>query len=76
MWSIIIIILLFLYEFLLAPKICKRMIYKHIDDIGGSVIEIERLTLKEYLYCVNYNIGGKVEKSIVQFNIFFRSTWK
>jgi hypothetical protein len=76
MWSILIIILLLLYEFVLAPKICKKMIYKHINDIGGSVNDIERLTLKEYLYCVNYNMSGKAEKSIVKFNIFFRSTWK
>ncbi len=75
-WSIVILILLFLYEVILSPMICKRKIYKHITNIGGTVTHIERLTPKEYLYSVNYTISDRAEKSIAQFNIFFKCIWK
>jgi hypothetical protein len=74
--SILFVILLLIYEFVLNPRICKKKIYDHISNIGGNVIDIERLTLKEYLYCVNYIMNGKSEKAIVRFNVFYKSTWK
>jgi hypothetical protein len=74
--SILIVTLILIYDFILSPKICKKKIYSHINNIGGNVIDIERLTLKEYLYCVNYIMNGKPEKAIVRFNIFYESSWK
>jgi hypothetical protein len=44
--------------------------------MGGEVLEIERLTYREFLYSVDYRRNGKVEKAVVQFNIFYHSTWR
>lgn len=74
--SILIIALLILFDLVVNPRICKKKIFNHINNIGGKVIDIERLTLKEYLFIVNYIMDGKSEKAIVQFNVFYKSTWK
>ncbi len=75
-WMIIIIGSILIYDFAVNPMICKRKILKHVENIGGMVSNIERLTLKEYLYYVNFTLDGKEEKRVVRFNIFYRSTWK
>lgn len=76
LWLILIIAPLMLYEFVLVPKVCKKKIYSHIYNLGGDVVNIEKLTTREQLYCVYYTLNGKTEKSIVRFDIFYESTWK
>ncbi|MDF2941380.1 MAG: hypothetical protein K0S01_238 [Herbinix sp.] len=75
-WSIIIISLILLYDFVVTPKICKKKIYSQINNIGGQIIIIEKLSRREQLYCVNYIVNGKLEKAIIRFNIAYESTWK
>lgn len=74
-WTIIIVLIL-VYEFVVCPKICKRKISRYITNLGGEIINIERLTIRDYLYCVNYVLDNKTEKAIVQFNLFFEDTWR
>ena len=75
-WKVIILILALIYEVVICPRICKRMILRHISSMGGEVYNIERLTLREFLYCVDYWSDGKTEKAIVEFDLFYRSTWR
>jgi hypothetical protein len=75
-WKIIFLVLVLIYEFVVSPRICKRMIIRHISSMGGEVIDIERLTLREFLYSVDYRRNGKAEKAVVQFNIFYHGTWR
>lgn len=75
-WSIILLVSVLIYEFVVSPKICKRKIIRHINSMSAEVIWIERLTRKEFLYSVDYRLDGKVEKAIVQFNILFHDTWR
>lgn len=75
-WFIIIFGPLILFEIFVGPKICNRKIYKHISDLGGQVLDIESLTTRERLYCVNYTLNGKSEKAIVRFDIFYEDIWK
>jgi hypothetical protein len=75
-WLIIIIAPILFYELVLSPKICNKKIYSHIDNIGGQIVDIEKLTIREHLYCVYYTLNGKSEKAIVRFDIFYESTWK
>jgi hypothetical protein len=65
-----------LFEVFIGPKICNRKIYNHINDLGGQVLDIEKLSMREKLYCVNYTLNGKSEKSIVRFDIFYEDIWK
>jgi hypothetical protein len=75
-WIILIIAPLLIYEIVFSPKICKKKIYDHINNIGGHVVNIEKLTTREQLYCVYYTLNGKSEKGIVRFNFLYESTWK
>lgn len=75
-WAIIFLVLLLVYEFVVCPRICKRKIIHHISSMGGEVLDIERLTFREFLYRIDYKRNGKSEKAIVQFNIFYHSTWR
>lgn len=75
-WAILIITLFFIYEIVLKTKICKKKIYSHINNRGGHVDSIEKLTVREQLYCVYYTLNGKSEKAIVQFDFLYESTWK
>ena len=75
-WEIMLLVLILLYEFIVCPRICKRKIIRHISSMEGEVIDIERLTLREFLYSVDYWRNGKSEKAIVQFNVFYHSTWR
>jgi hypothetical protein len=75
-WIILIITPFLLYDMVLSPRICKKKIYSHINNLGGLVVNIEKLTTREQLYCVYYTLNGKSEKAIVIFDIFYESTWK
>lgn len=67
---------LVLFYLLITPRICRKKIYSHIDNIGGQVTDIEKLTIREQLYCVYYTIDGRQEKAIVRFDLFYNSSWK
>ena len=75
-WKIILVVLVLIYEFVVCPRICEKKIIRHISGMGGEVLDIERLTNREFLYNVDYRRNGKSEKAIVQFNIFYHSTWR
>jgi hypothetical protein len=76
LWLIIIITPVLIYEYVVSPKICMKKIYNHINNLGGQVVEIEKLTIREKLYCVYYTLNEKSEKAIVRFNIINEETWK
>lgn len=67
---------LLIYEYVVSPKICEKKIYNHISNLGGQVTDIEKLTTREKLYCVNFIIDGKPEKAIVRFDFFLEDMWK
>ena len=78
--DILIVIIIFtpflLYEYVVSPKICKKKIYSHIGNLGGQIVEIDKLTIREKLYCIDYIVDGKPKKAIVRFNYFLEDTWK
>ncbi|NFG28679.1 hypothetical protein FC777_16570 [Clostridium botulinum] len=75
-WMIFIIILLLLYEKVWRPLICKKKIYSHIENLGGQVDNIERLTQRDEIYNVYYTANGEMNNSIVKFNLFYKAKWK
>lgn len=74
--AIIIFTPLLLYEYVVSPKICKKKIYHHISNLGGQIVDIEKLTIREKLYCIDYIKDGKPEKAIVRFDFFLEDEWK
>lgn len=75
MWLVFIIILL-LYEKLYRIMVCKKKIYSYINNLGGQVDSIEKLTSRDEIYSVYYTINGQSEHGNVKFNLFYKSEWK
>jgi hypothetical protein len=75
-WLTIIFTPVLIYEYVISPKICNKKIHSHINNLGGQVVNIEKLTTREKLYCVYYTLNEKSEKAIVRFNILNEETWK
>lgn len=74
LWILFIIILL-LYEKVWRPIVCKKKIYRHINNLGGQVDNIEKLTAKDEIYNVYYTVNKQSNHSIVQFNLFYKTKW-
>ncbi|WP_315078584.1 hypothetical protein [uncultured Clostridium sp.] len=75
LWIVFVIILLLLYEKVWRPIICKKKIYRHINDLGGQIDNIERLTQRDEIYNVYYTVNGQLNNSIVKFNLFYKAKW-
>ena len=75
-WGVLVLILLLIYEKIWRPMVCKKKIYNHIENIGGQVGNIEKLTPRDEIYSVYYTVNGKSKHSNVKFNLFYKTTWK
>jgi hypothetical protein len=75
-WGVLVLILLLIYEKVWRPMICKKKIYSHIENIGGQVSNIEKLTPRDEIYSVYYTANGQSKHSNVQFNFLYKTTWK
>lgn len=64
-----------LYEKIRRPVICKRKIYKYISDIGGKVINIEKISYRDEIFSVYYEIGENSKTATVKFNFFYGDSW-
>lgn len=71
----IFILLLVIYEKIWRIHICKKKIYNHINEIGGELISIEKLTLRDEFFNVNFSINEKIEHATVKFNFFYKERW-
>ncbi|WP_129596093.1 hypothetical protein [Anaerophilus nitritogenes] len=75
-WRVLVLILVLIYEKVWRPMVCKKKIYHHIENIGGQVGNIEKLTPRDEVYSVYYIVNGQSKHSNVKFNLFYKSTWK
>lgn len=73
--TLLFLILFLLYEKIRRPVICKKKIYKHITDIGGEVINIERISHRDEIFSVHYKIGSDSKTATVKFDFFYSATW-
>lgn len=69
-------VLVILWEKLRRPKICEKKIHKHIKDIGGEVIWIKKIGIRDEIYRVSYKIDEPIEAAIVKFNLFYHMDWE
>lgn len=75
-WALGILIIVFVYEKVRRPIVCKRKIYSHINNIGGKINSIEKLTPRDEVYSVYYTVDGQSRHLTVKFNIFYESIWR
>lgn len=73
---VVFIIILLLYEKVWRPIVCKKKIYNHINNLGGQVDNIEKLTAKDEIYNVYYTVNKQSNHSIVKFNLFYKTKWQ
>lgn len=64
-----------IYEYTLRIHVCKKKIYNHIKNIGGQIISIEKLSPRDEIFSVAYNLNGKSEYSTVKFSFFYKTKW-
>ncbi len=65
-----------IYEKWWRPKVCEKQIRAKIREMGGEVLEIKRLSIREEIYSVLYKIGGKNQKAVVKFNLTYKQDWR
>ncbi|MCT4606221.1 MAG: hypothetical protein N4A64_08995 [Marinisporobacter sp.] len=75
-WGVLVPILLLIYEKVWRPIVCKKKIYRHIENIGGQVGNIEKLTSRDEIYSVYYTVNGQSKHSNVKFNLLYKTIWK
>lgn len=80
MWGIIIGLLIVIgtlvYQVWWKPKVCRKIISDKIIKMGGEVIEIEQLSIRDEIYKVIYRIESENRKSIVKFKFMNEEEWK
>jgi hypothetical protein len=75
-WVLGLVILVFIYEKIRRPSVCKRKIYNHFNNLGGEVNSVEKLTPRDEVYSVYYTMDGQSRHITVRFNLFYETTWR
>jgi len=53
----------------------KRKIYEYVKRNRGEVAYINKLSMREHIYNVKYNVGKERYSATVRFSIFQEETW-
>ncbi|MEA4825734.1 MAG: hypothetical protein VB130_03740 [Clostridium sp.] len=64
------------YKLWWRPKVSKKIIIDKIAQMGGEVIRIEQVSIREEIYNVTYMIEGKEQKNVVKFSFMNEQWWK
>lgn len=74
--TVLLLSILLLYEKLWRPYVCRKKIYAYINEIGGEVDNIEKLTARDEIFSVYYTVNGESHEIVAKFNLFYKSEWK
>lgn len=72
----LIIIGILTYKMWWRPKVCKEKIKHKVKEMGGEILNIEQISMREEIYAVIYVIKEKEEKAVVKFNFMDEQKWK
>ncbi len=66
-----------IYEKYYRDKKCRTKIYEYINNLGGTIVQIEKVTSRDEIYNVDYKIGDNNEllDKTVKFNFWYEETW-
>lgn len=64
------------YKIWWRPKVCNKVIIDKITKIGGEVLKIEQISIREETYSVVYIIEGKEQRNVVKFSFMNEQWWK
>lgn len=65
---VLILIVLFIYELIVLPKMIQASIYRHVESINGQIISIQKLSTRDSLYLVEYKVDGRYLKNNARCN--------
>lgn len=74
-WAVLTLMAILVYEKVRRPVVCKKKIYIHINNLGGQIYNIEKLTPRDEVYSVYYTLNGQSKHLNVKFNILYQGTW-
>jgi hypothetical protein len=75
--GVVLLFMFFLvYEKVWRIKVCKRKIYRHVNQLNGKVNKIEKLTARDEIFSVYYTVEGLSRHSNVRFNFFYKDIWE
>ncbi|MBE6022252.1 MAG: hypothetical protein E7231_03335 [Cellulosilyticum sp.] len=67
-WTIIILVVILIYGFIVQPKLAQNSICKYVQAIDGEIISIRSISTRESLYLIKYKVNGVCKKSNVRCN--------
>jgi hypothetical protein len=71
---ILLFILLLIYEKVWRPVICKKKINYLINNFGGHIQSIKKITPRDEIYSVYYTVNGQAKHLNIKFNLFYKTT--
>lgn len=74
--AVLIITSALIFKLWWRPKVYKKIIEDEIIRMGGKILSIELISMREEIYTVEYNIGGKNEKKVLKFGFMNEIKWK
>lgn len=72
---LILLIPIGIYEGIIRIYICKKIIQKRINELGGTLLSLDRLSGRKALFSITFKVKGEIKKSTVKFDFFLGETW-
>ncbi len=73
--AVIILIVLLVYEKFWRPRVFKKKIHEYIENLGGNVLHIDRISSREEAYHVIYYLNDIRKNATVKFSLFYKQDW-
>ncbi|MBC8062561.1 MAG: hypothetical protein H7Y18_18120 [Clostridiaceae bacterium] len=64
-----------IFEIVLRPSIGVKRITKCIEEKGGTIISITKISMREEIYKVDYKVDNKNERLVAKVDWFFEVMW-
>ena len=73
--TVIILIVLLIYEKFWRPRVFKKKIHKYIKNLGGKILHIDCISNREEVYNVTYYLNDIRKNATVKFSLFYKQDW-
>ena len=68
----IFVIVLLIYELAICPSYSEKKIKEIVEERGGCNPIIDKISLRDKIYNVKYEIDGKPESILLKFDFFLK----
>ena len=71
---ITVIVVISIWEIIFLPKKIEKNIIAEVNDMGGNVLSLESIGIRDQIYLVVYEIGGEEQRRNVKCSSFGKIT--